>query len=61
MLKLFAIDFGWAGGAAVLAESKEKAFELFKEQVGYGCDEDVTLEEIQEIEPGTVFQALGDI
>lgn len=58
-MKLYTIDFGWEGGAAVIAESKEKAIELFKSHFGDTISHE-HLNPIQEHEPNTVVEFLGD-
>ncbi len=57
MLKLYVIDYGWAGVSVVVADSLENAKVFFRETLNY--DERDIIEET-DIKPGIVSENMGD-
>lgn len=63
MLKLYTLDSGWAGGAVVVAASREEAIPLLRSTYGWQSDkEERMLSEIREheIKPGLMVEFWGD-
>jgi cytochrome b subunit of formate dehydrogenase len=62
-LKIYVVDYGWSGALIAVAESKEKAREIFAAQTHLIWNEEVERKrEIQEFEikPGFVQYTIGD-
>ncbi len=61
-MKLYTMDFGWAGMIAVVANSKEEAITLMRGNHP-DANDDLNKEQIEErdIVPGLVISNLGDL
>lgn len=59
-MKIYTIDAGWRGAVAIVADSKEEAFEMAKEKAAYCSPETPDEFEEHEIEKGLVLDCAGD-
>lgn len=57
-LKVFVVDFGWAGNIVVIEKDEASARELMKTQYNYSADTEM---EIYEIKQGLVISNYGDL
>lgn len=59
-MKIYTIDMGWRGAIAVVASSKEEAFEIAKEEAAYCLPASAEEFEEHEIAKGIVVNCAGD-
>lgn len=57
-LKVFVVDFGWAGNIVVIEKDEASARELMKTQYNYSPDTEM---EIYEIKQGLIISNYGDL
>ena len=64
-MKIYALNFGWAGCKVVIAKSKEEAWKRLKEGEGFGNNfaHEETIDDVQEFEINEDFEyeCLGDL
>lgn len=60
-MKIYAIDWGWAGSATCIANSIEEAIEIFKTECSESfCDSDINNIKEQPVVIGLIHYNMGD-